>query len=55
MKWMLIIAIVMLFIYEIWSLKNEKPDDTITAIVKKFSRKPLLPFAFGMLMGHFFW
>jgi hypothetical protein len=55
MKWFLVIAIILLFAYEIWSLRNDIPNDTITAIVKKFSKRPLLPFAFGVLMGHFFW
>lgn len=37
---------------------NREPNakDTISGIVLGFARRhPLVPFAFGVLMGHFFW
>jgi hypothetical protein len=55
MKWILILAVVMLFVYEFWSAWNHTPGDTISEIVWKFAKHPILPFAFGVLMGHFFW
>lgn len=46
-----------LFVYEgvtLWITR--KPDDHITAIIRRMTKdNPLLPFMFGLLMGHFFW
>lgn len=47
------IGLSLLFVYEIWALKTEAKGDTITEIIK--SQRPIVPFAFGVLMGHFFW
>lgn len=46
-----------LIVYEFVTLYwTAKPDDHITAIIRdRLSKRPLIPFAFGMLMGHFFW
>ena len=45
---------VVLLAYEAWTLLNKKQGDTISESVWRASRRPLVPFAFGMLMGHFF-
>jgi len=44
-----------LLLYEGAALTNEKEDDTISEIFWEASKRPLVPFAFGMLCGHFFW
>ena len=45
-----------LFIYETVALIRRKPGDTISEIIwAATAKRPLIPFAFGLLMGHFFW
>jgi hypothetical protein len=42
--------------YEVWAIANKKRGDTISEIVwTATARRPLLPFALGMVAGHFFW
>jgi hypothetical protein len=41
--------------YEAWALLNHERDDTISEIMWTRSRRPVVPFALGVLMGHFFW
>jgi hypothetical protein len=55
------IGLVLLGIYEFWALASESKDPahqglTISEHIWNVTLKhPLVPFAFGMLMGHFFW
>lgn len=43
-------------LYELYALYNRDPGDTISELVWKAAvKRPLLPFAFGLLMGHWFW
>jgi hypothetical protein len=51
----LITGITLILVYEIWSIKNHTVGDTISEIVWKLAKRPIVPFAFGVLMGHFFW
>lgn len=44
-----------LFIYEAIALTNKRPGDTISELMWAAARRPLVPFALGFLMGHFFW
>jgi len=44
-----------LFVYEAYALINSKSGDTISEIVWHLSQRPLVPFLFGLLCGHFFW
>ena len=45
-----------LLLYEAYTLMNGKPKDTISERVWRASAKrPLIPFALGMLIGHFVW
>jgi len=53
MRYLPWIGLGLLLIYEIWALKTEVKGDTITEVIKR--QRPLVPFGFGMLMGHFFW
>lgn len=49
-------ATVGLLLYEGWTLINKRKGDTISeSIWGSMKRHPLVPFGFGMLMGHFFW
>jgi hypothetical protein len=53
MIYVFIAGIALLLIYEVYALKTIKTGDTITELIQK--QRPLVPFAFGFLMGHFFW
>ena len=42
--------------YELYALFTPEAGDTISEIIWGLARHyPILPFAFGVLMGHFFW
>ena len=42
--------------YELYTLANKCPGDTISEIVWTAThRRPIVPFAAGVLCGHFFW
>ena len=55
MTWIFAVLVLALFIYEGIALTNAKTGDTISEIFWHLSQRPLVPFAFGMLCGHFFW
>lgn len=45
-----------LCVYELVTLSNKCEGDTISEIMwAATAKRPLLPFAAGVLMGHFFW
>ena len=45
-----------LLVYEFVALRNECEGDTISEIVwTAASERPVVPFAAGVLCGHFFW
>lgn len=45
-----------LCVYELVTLANDCEGDTISEIIwTTTTKRPILPFAFGVLMGHFFW
>ena len=49
-------AVVALLGYELWTLINKTEHDTISERIWRVSMKrPLVPFAAGLLCGHFFW
>lgn len=51
-----LIAIAGLLAYETWTLFNNIPNDTLSeAVWDVASNYPLVPFAVGILMGHWFW
>jgi hypothetical protein len=42
--------------YEAWALANKAKDDTLSEEFWRAAyRRPLIPFLFGMLAGHFVW
>lgn len=55
MRYLVLVAIVLLIIYEIWSIRSVQSGDTISEVMWKLSERPLIPFMFGMVAGHFFW
>lgn len=44
-----------LFAYEGFALANKRQGDTISELMWAGSKRPLLPFLFGLLCGHLFW
>jgi hypothetical protein len=51
-----LVAIIGLLVYEGWTLLNSTPNDTLSeAVWEAAYTYPLLPFAAGVLIGHFFW
>ncbi len=55
-KWVFLGLVGGLLVYEFATLANKRPGDTISEIVwDATAHRPLVPFAFGLLMGHFFW
>jgi hypothetical protein len=45
-----------LVVYELVTLSNKHEGDTISEIMwDATTKRPLVPFAFGVLCGHFFW
>lgn len=46
-------GLILLLVYEIWAIVNRKPGDTITEVIR--AQRPIIPFTFGVVMGHLFW
>lgn len=41
--------------YEVLAMSTHHPGDTISEIIWRISQnRPIVPFLFGLLMGHFF-
>lgn len=55
MKKILWLGIAALGAYEFSALKTKKAGDTISERVWYWCHRPLVPFALGMLCGHFVW
>lgn len=50
------LAIAGLLAYEIYTLTNDEPEDTLSeGVWRATARQPLVPFLGGLLAGHFFW
>jgi len=50
-----VVAIAGLLIYEMYAVLNHTPGDTLSEAVWKYGMHPMIPFAVGVLIGHFFW
>jgi len=50
-----LIAIVGLLIYEAYAVLNGVPGDTLSEAVWTYGRHPMIGFAAGVVVGHFFW
>jgi hypothetical protein len=55
MTYVFVLLVLGLFIYEGIALFNHVDGDTISEIFWHLSQRPLVPFLFGLLCGHFFW
>lgn len=57
LEWLIAAGLVLLLLYEVIAAKNNADAHlTISQLVWKASaRSPILPFIFGVLMGHLFW
>lgn len=54
MVWVLYLSIIGILFYELKAAIGGH-DRTISEIVWAASSRPMVPFLFGLLMGHFFW
>lgn len=51
----LVVLVIGLFVYEFIALRRRR-GETISEVVWRLTfNHPLVPFLFGLLMGHFFW
>ena len=50
-----IVAITGLLIYEMYTVFNGVPGDTLSEAVWKYGQHPMIAFAAGVLVGHWFW
>lgn len=55
MRWLYLSLLMVAFLLESYALWSQKSGDTISETVWALSHRPLVPFAIGFLMGHFFW
>lgn len=53
--WVIIVTAAVLITFDVWAGLNGRADDTISQVIWKISKYPIVPFTFGLLMGHFFW
>lgn len=55
-KWLLVIIAAVLIIYDIFPFIDQTRRDTISEVILEYGLHLFtLPFAFGVLVGHFFW
>jgi hypothetical protein len=48
-----LIAIAGLLVYEMYAVLNGTPGDTLSEAVWKYGQHPMIAFAVGVLVGHF--
>lgn len=54
--WGMIALLLLIVGYDAWACQDKDNRDTVSKMITKSSQKYLLiPFLFGLLMGHFFW
>lgn len=52
----LVMTAVVLIVWDIYVAVNGVSGDTISEVVLSFAQKhPVIPFVFGVVMGHLFW
>lgn len=50
-----VVGIAVLLSYEMWAVFNAIPGDTLSEAVWVYGQHPMIAFAAGVLVGHFFW
>lgn len=54
--WILLGVTTAVIVWDILLATMPPKGDTISETIQRFGHKhPIIPFAFGVLMGHFFW
>lgn len=54
--WVIICTAAFLIAYDFYAFRTRGKGDTISEVILSYSlRHPVIPFIFGVLMGHFFW
>ncbi len=51
MNWRWALAVTVILLYEAWTLVNKYPNDTISEIIWLLSRRPFIPWMFGVGTG----
>lgn len=52
----LVACVLLLVVFDLYMAANNVPGDTISEVVRSWAaRHPVIPFAAGVVMGHFFW
>ena len=54
-KWVLLGITLVLVAFDVWAVNNSIEGDTLTYYIRWVSQHSIVPFAFGVLMGHLFW
>jgi len=43
-------------LWDIWVMMNNRPSDTVSAILTDWSKRfPMVPLCVGLIIGHIFW
>jgi hypothetical protein len=50
-----VVGIIAMLVYELWSVFNSVPNDTLSEAVWEHGQHPMFALAVGILIGHFFW
>lgn len=54
--WFMMLVVLVVIGYDAWACADRENRDTISSMVTESSKKYLIiPFIFGLLVGHFFW
>lgn len=54
--WISMLIVLLVIAYDAYAVAHKDKYDTVSKIITKSSEKYLLiPFIFGLLVGHFFW
>lgn len=51
----IVVLAVALASLDVYLATDKRPANTISEIIWKASRNPIIPFAFGVIAGHLFW
>jgi len=50
-----VVGILGMLAYEAYAVANSTPGDTLSEAVWKYGQHPMVSFAVGVLVGHFWW
>ncbi len=51
----LAVVALVLIAWDVYAYLTPEPDDTISEVLASASAHPIIPVAFGVLIGHWFW